>query len=193
MGIVSRSQGGGLDTDRASVLTTGLGILTQTWNAEAPGQQAPLVSGTIYCCAVGLRAGDVVTNMLASVATAGSGTTPTLIRQGVADSTGKVLAVTADSHASAVWTSAAVASVALTAPLTIPSQGLYYLCIIEVGAFGTTPMQLRGASNSGSGPGAVSGFPRSLATQAGQADLPAVNSSITLGGSTTIGFWLAGN
>jgi hypothetical protein len=143
--------------------------------------------------AVGCRGGDVLTNMLANVTTAGVGTTPTLIRQGVADSTGKVLAVTATSQASAVWTTGnAVASVALTAPLTLPSDGLYYLCMIEVGAFGTTPMQLRKIGNPAN-IGAVPGFPRPMAAQTGQADLPAVNSSITLGSSSAEPFWFAGN
>jgi hypothetical protein len=185
--------GAALDSDRLSIMRTGLGLLSQTWNVQAPGTQSVLTSGTIYCCAAGFRSGDVVTNMLCSVATAGAGTAPTLIRQGVADSTGKMLAVTADTHASAVWTALGLVSVALSAPLTIPGTGLYYLCFIEVGAFGTTPMQLRAAGNSGGGPGAVAGFPRALAAQAGQTDLPAVNASLTLGGGGTIGFWQAVN
>ena len=129
--------------------------------------------------AIGLRSGDVVTNMIASVTTAAAGAVPTLIRMGIADSTGKMLAVTADLKSDAQWTAQQEAVFPLSAQLTIPAEGLYYLCIIEVGAFGGTPLQLRRFGTAGIITAVGTGKLISAA-QSGLTDLPAVNSSLVL-------------
>jgi len=178
--------------NRDGIRRTGLNILAEPFHAAVASSNAVLAGGVAYAMAVGLRAGDVLTNMFTNVITAGAGTAPTLIRQGVCDSAGVMLAVTAQSQASAQWTATGTSTIALTAPLTIAADGLYFLCIIEVGAFGTTPLQLRKCGSGGVVP-AVAGGALIAGAQTGLTDLPAVSSSLVLGSASSGHWWLAAN
>ena len=142
--------------------------------------------------AVGLRNGDVVANVIASITTAAAGAVPTLIRLGLADSTGKMLAVTADVKSDAQWTALGLGVFPLSAAYTVPADGLFYLCIIEVGAFGGTPLQVRRQSTAGSLP-ALTGGKLMMAAQTGLTDLPTVGNSLTLGAPSSNAIYLGCN
>lgn len=180
--------------DRSSIFLAGLGLTNATTRPSAVTSSSAPATGVVYGTSLGARAGDIVTNIGVQVVTAGAGTTPTLVRFGTADSTGKILAVTADVHASAGLTTQGIQTFALTAPLTISTSGLYYLVMLQVGSWGTTQMQL-GRTSSGSGVGVgVSGGAFVSFAWTGQADLPAVNSSVTVANNgSNITFFLAYN
>lgn len=178
--------------NRDGLRLQGENVLVEPFPALASTVGSSLTSGTIYALAVGLRAGDVLTNLFTNVVVAGSGTAPTLIRQGVADSNRVIRALTADTHADAQWLSTGITSFPLSAAYTAPADGLYYLCIIQVGAFGTTALNIRKCTVPIGLP-AVAGGVVISGNQNGQTDLPTVGNAMTLATSSTNSLWLAAN
>jgi hypothetical protein len=171
------------------ILRTGLGI--KSWSHDpnmGSGGTAP-TAGTVYARALALRKGQSISNLLFQVTTGGAGTVPTSITCGLADSTGKIVALSGELKASAIWTPAAGSGLAvapLTASYTAPADGLYYVVFLQVGAWGTTQMVLgKGVNNVA--PGGIGTTVFGTGGTTGQAALPAVASSIVGGIVTTNG------
>lgn len=159
-----------------------LGFVTSNFNPGNPASSNTAVtSQTVYAVGVAYRAGQVVTNINWIVATAGAGTTPTNMFCGISNTT-TVLAQTADVKASAQWTATGLASLALSAPLTIPSDGIYYHLILANGTWSVTQMALA----RGSGLVVANGSNLLIATAGTAATaLPATGAAITLASSGT--------
>jgi hypothetical protein len=165
---------------RAQLLLTTLGLVSENVRAAVLTTSAPLTSQQITCGLLPLANGDVITNVVVDISTAAAGTAPTLIRLGIADKTGKILAVTADVHADAQWTSTGFKQFPLTSPLTIGTSDSYFACILENGAFGTTALRLVETGAPGTNYGVIGSGTAPWMWMNGQTDLPAVNSSMTL-------------
>ena len=165
---------------RTQVLYDALGFGGQVFDYSTATQVLEPDNGRIYLGLVGLNAGDVVTNVLQVVEDAAAGTPPTRIRLGLASSAGVIVARTAEVQAAAGWkVGGAVVVNALSAPYVVPATGGYYLCSIQVGAWGTTAVGLR-ARTAGAGFyfAIGSGPPWYGNTGGGDSDLPAVASPL---------------
>ena len=164
---------------RPQIALTAEGLITECESSLSGEANSAPISQTIYGAVVGLRGGDVITGILLRNSTAAAGTSPTTARAGIADSTGTILALSANVNAAANWPVGAV-PLALTAAYTILADGAYYLCWVVNGAWGTTqptPMLL---SSLGASTTAYSTFVAPAFNWTGQTDLPAVGSSLTL-------------
>lgn len=128
--------------------------------------------------------GDVVTNIVLSMDTAAVGTTPAAIYVGLYDKLGNRLAVSADLHASGIWTAGIGYVVApLSAPYTVGLADVYYGAFLINGTFGTTqPTFDRGNPNTEAGK-QLGTAPSQFGSQAGQTTLPASATIATPGGS----------
>jgi hypothetical protein len=165
---------------RAELQLTGRGIVTESLPQIGAVSTQLLVTQTVYFALVGVRKGDVLTNVVVDVAVAGSSLT--LVKGAVYAADGTQLAVTADSKAS--FSSTGIKTMALSSPYTMPADGIVYLAILAVGT--TPPTLLRGASQIGSTDPVGSGS-RPAGAQTGQSDIP---TTATVG-TSSIGLWLA--
>jgi hypothetical protein len=126
-----------------TILQSALGILAWNHNPLVETGTLALTAGTVYAMSVPLLAGQVISRLGFGINVAGAGTVPTHIYIGLCDSTGKMLAQSADLAANAGWTSGTkLTSFPLSASYTVPTTGLYYIVILQVGAWGTTQMTL---------------------------------------------------
>jgi hypothetical protein len=164
----------------------------QTWNYDpsmSNGTSAP-TQGTVYAVAVPYNQGQVVTYINFHTAVAASGTAPTHIFCGLADSTGKMLAQTGEEKSNAGWALPSnVVRTTLAAPYTIPVTGLYYHVFIQVGAFSVTQPTLNRVT--GAPAFANASIPQVTGVTTGQSALPA-NGSTIAGGiviTNSLRFW----
>jgi hypothetical protein len=143
----------------------------------------------VFGVLLGLHAGDPVTGIVLRNTTAAAGSLPTTARFGIADSTGKILALSGNLNALASWP-AGPCQFPLTAPYTVLADGGYFACFVVNGAWGTTqPTPVRGIA-SGSSQGALSGAVTPSFEWSGQTDLPAVNASLTLASGISVGYYM---
>jgi hypothetical protein len=139
---------------------------------------------------LGLRGGTTVTGVVLRNLTAAVGTNPTTARFGIADNTGKVLAIGGNANAAAGWAAGAL-QFAFTAPYTTLADGGYFACFVVNGTWGSTQPALIRAQNNVAGPLAaigsntIPGF-----SWTGQTDLPAVSSSLTITTPLVQGFYM---
>lgn len=176
----------------ADSLATALGIIAQTGPQGLMSGGGVVTAGVVFGGAVELTGGTVVTNMSVCVQTAGAGTLPTLVRFGIIDANRVVQARTADVHADAGLQATGTVTYPLSAPWTVPASGLYYLVVIEAGAFGTTALQLgRLGTVAPGGAGLAAGKPAFGAFGTGQADLQAVGAAQPAFTNNTPLFWVA--
>lgn len=128
---------------RQAIVWDALGIIAVppyplgTDQGTVPGT---LASQYLFGAVLGLVSGDVITNIICNVTTAASGTTPTLIKLGLCNSTGTVLGTTANLAADSRWTSTGWKTCALSSTVTISATGLYYALLLKNGTFGTTDL-----------------------------------------------------
>lgn len=172
MSPLSPPSSSGSAASRADDISTGLGLKAMSCdprmctNTVAPGSQLLAVA------AIGLNAGDTISNILFCLTVAASGTAPTLARAGIFDSTFALVASTADLHASAIWTATGYATAALSASYSPSVSGLYYAGFLKNGTWGTTqPSFLSGTTQTLAGH-IISGSLRPWWEQTLQADLP---------------------
>lgn len=158
------------------------GIVTETMlypaghaNASAPA------SGTMVGIIVGLRAGDVVTNLSCVLNSGGSGLT--LVKLGLCAIDGTLLASTADAKAS--FTTSGLKTIAVSSPYTVTADGGYYIVYLATNSGGAQPALMRGGSYAL--PVIGSGAKRHV-QQTGQTDLPA---SATLAIGDGNWYWFA--
>ena len=144
-----------------------------------------LISDTAYFSAVGLKAGDVVTNVVFGLETAGTQGGTGAFFVGLYNSTGTRLAISADATASAVGSTGPV-TVALAAAYTVPADGLYYL--MAYSNFATTQPSLLRGSAGGSAASAISGGARKYARQVTAGGTPPTSATLANG---SVHLWLA--
>lgn len=151
----------------------------QSWTYDPSFSTAATAptSQTIYCVALPLTEGQIITNVLFDVTTAGAGTVPTGIYVGLCNAT-TMVAQSNNLNSSSAWTSnTTIGTAPLNAAYTVPTTGLYYAVLLVNGTWGTTQMTLQritGARNT------VGGLLMQATGGTGQTTLPANNSAITL-------------
>jgi hypothetical protein len=172
-----------------NILLSGLALKTWNYRPIITANSAP-ASGTIYALATPFYAGDIISTIWLNVQVAGAGTAPTGFFVGVADSSRNMLAQSNNLNASSSLTATAHQQFALNASWTVPTDGMYYVVILENGSWGTTQMALgRGGSI-----GAAFGTNFEFATAGtGQTALPANGSALPSAYSSTgaLGFFAA--
>lgn len=177
--------------DRTQLAATAAGIISENFGLAAAGQASAPTSQVVWGWLLGLRAGDVVTGLQVRLVVAAAGTAPTTARFGLADSTGKIVALSGNVGAAASWV-AGPSAFAFTTSYTVPADGGYYGCFVVNGVWGTTQptvvlcQALTGATSTAFGSSAPPGFKWTA-----QTDLPGVGSSLTLTTGTTFPFYVA--
>lgn len=159
--------------DREQLALSARDLISETFPPyiNAVGQ-APATQ-TVHYGLLGLRAGDVVTNIVVSVNTAAVGTDPTSIYAGLYTAAGARVALTANLAASTTWDTQGQKELALTAAYTVPADGGYYCAFLIDGVFGTTNVALHRAGSNAVMSGAVPGGVAPHGAQAAQTSLPA--------------------
>jgi hypothetical protein len=138
-----------LGINRDDLSRVGQGYKGESYDRGTSSGTLPLVSDTAYFSAVGLKAGDVVTNVICDLEITGvqGGTGAAYV--GLYSSTGTQLGLSANATTPFTGTAGNLV-VALTTPYTVPTDGLYYLMVYS--NFATTqPTLLRGSSSAGAG------------------------------------------
>lgn len=164
---------------REQILRDGQAIKGEAYPRTTGSAGTQLTGGTIYLVAVGLKKGDVVTNVLCK--TTAGGTTTTLSKVGLYDKNGNRLAISADRGSD--WDFVGAFTNPLTGAYTVTSTDLYYLAVVTnatstCSMWGTTTTDLQ----------AFSGGVRTFATGGtGQTDLP---STVTPAGTNVVCYWL---
>jgi hypothetical protein len=140
----------------------------------------------------GFSAGQVLTGILTRNVVAAAGTLPTTARFGIADAQGNMLAISGNVNALANWAAGPNLQPFAT-PYQIPSDGGYYLCFVVNGTWGSTqPTPLRATGGVGAAHGKLAGGSAAVSFEwAGQTDLPAVGSALTLTTGSSIPYYLA--
>lgn len=159
-------------TDRAQIALTARGLIAETFQLPIGPAGTAMTSQQVVGTIIGLRAGDVITNIVTNTAAAGTSTAPTNIFLGLYSLAGSRLALTADLAASSNWTATGPSQSPLTVPYTVTADGGYYVAFLMNGAFAGTALQLFRGTNSLDplkGVGAAAAF---AVNQTGQATLP---------------------
>lgn len=105
-----------------------------------------MATGITYLTAIGLAAGDIVTNLLLACSVGGSGYSGINMKVGVYDKNGNRLRVSGDVSAS--FGTGAI-TCALTTPLLIPTTDGYYIAVLAIAS--TMPTLYRGSTTLGGG------------------------------------------
>lgn len=153
---------------RGDLATTARGLISETFPLGACTASLAVANQALRGTALGLRAGDLVTNIVAYVSVAASGTAGA-VTVGLLDATYNKLVISGDVHASFAATGAAVC--ALTTPYTVLADGLYFPVLSMTTAFGTTQPSLVAGGATGVS-GAISTNPRPAWLQGGQSSIP---------------------
>lgn len=160
-------------TPRWQIGTTAHGFLAETFDIRMTNTTgiptANAASGTMTMQLIGLRAGDVITNI--SVASGGTnGTALTFAKLGLFDKSGNFLAATASASATFNTGNNTIRTVALTSPYTIPADDGYYVTFLQYGS-GATGCQLRALSAATINGNPSGSFPRPSALVTNQTDI----------------------
>lgn len=179
-----------VNPNRQQILQTARG-----WKGETPSLLASCTSATtvtsqqILGGAVGLTTGDVVSTLWTCVSVAGAGSTPTTIKLALVDTAGVIKAVTANLTADVKWNTTGPQDFSVITPFTVLTEGIYYLMLLEDGAF-TTPLQLARANNAaGTDKAGTGGVAAIVSGGTGKTDITGTI-TITAGGSG-VAFWMA--
>ena len=165
------------------------GVLTENIWPGALGNLSALATQVVYGVPLGLKAGDLVTGVLmqGGVAAVGAGV-PTTVRAGIADSTGKILAVSGNLNAAANFPTGAV-KLALASQYTVLADGAYYACVVANGVWTTPPTLYRG-TGAATGTAGISGKLPAGFQWTGQTDLPTVGNSLTTTAGMALSFYM---
>lgn len=169
--------------DRNQVGVTAAGLIVENGPRQLFTGTQIMTDGVAYFMKIGLRAGDVVTNIVIGITTAGTATT--LSKAGLYTKAGVQLAASADQGSA--WNSTGIKSVAMGTPYTVPADDGYYVCVVSK-ATTTLATLLRGANNSLATAAVGTGMAE-IGTQTAQTDLPSP-ATITFGSGSPQGFWV---
>lgn len=151
---------------RNDLVLSARGLIAETIDEKACNVTSAPGSGVLVAGLVGLRAGDVITNVAVHVVSNGTGVT--LAKVGIYDVSGNLLASSADVDTSFTSGSANRKQVtAFSSPYTVVSDGGYYLAVLFVG--GTSPTILRANTSTSA---AISGSALAYGAQGSLSDLP---------------------
>lgn len=172
--------------DREGLIKTARGFFAETLPLEYASGSGGFTgaSGIASYSAIGLIAGDLITNLTLSISILQPGAGLTLSKLGVYSKTGAQLAVTADQGAS--WQTGGAKTVPLIAPLLISATDLYYIAELAVGT--TPPALVRGSGGNAFGQFNLPGFLATYYGQTGLADLPS-QATFATGISLASCFW----
>lgn len=169
---------------RTAAANRGMGYYAETVPYLSCGAASVSVTGRLYGVAIGLLAGDVVSNIICAVNVINN--TPTLTKLGLYTTGGTLLAGTAD--ASSAFGSTGKKVTALTAPYTVTADGVYYVVFINTAATGASMFRAHGGGNAFQ---AVTGGVAAMVNQDSQTDLPA--SATFTATANAFGYWMAIN
>lgn len=172
-------------------LNAALGLITSNFGIGGCSSAGQPTAGTIYGGSLGLLDGQIVTYIDVALGVAAAGSVPTMVKLGLADAAGTILALTADEKANAAWLTAGPVRIPLTAPYEILADGGYIPVFLQVGSWGTTQLQLGrrvSAANALATP--LGSGMRAFATYGGsKTDLPAVSAALVTPGVHTSDYW----
>lgn len=146
--------------DRTQLALAGRGFISETYSLHgctgqfaAPGGTAASsgLQGTI----IGLRAGDVISNLVRFCGAAGASVT--LSKMGLFKTDGTLLAATADNHASLsanTFQTYAIAKDGVGGTITsytVTADGAYYIACLDLASGGTAPTFFRASAQTGIG------------------------------------------
>jgi hypothetical protein len=149
----------------------------------AGGSSRGLTGGTAYGALIGLRAGDVITNVHAIVSTPGSGTS--LFKAGIY-SGDAVTRFAVSNDQSTLFNSTGIKTVPLNATWAVPTDGAYMVIIVATAAT-TLPTLLRGVGTSVALAIGSNFLPFATAGTA-LSDLPAAGATLVT--TNSVGMWL---
>lgn len=175
-------------------LAVALGYKNWNYNPSLAASASAFATQTIYAIAVYLPPGTTVTGVALDVLTAGVGVSPTGFFVGLASpaamvaQSGNIIGAGAEAGLKAQGR----AQLPFTAPYVTNNvdspTGLYYIIVLENGAYATTPLAVgRGVNNAGSGNALGAANPLQATIGVGQIALPANGNAIALAASG-IGF-----
>ena len=170
---------------RMSVAMNTLGYYHETFSKQGQANTSALATGILYATSIGLLAGDVVTNLIIEVNTAGA--TLTLFKVGLLDKAGNRLAVSADLQSGGNVTTGPK-TIPMATPYTIPSDDLYYVAALSVGTTG--PSLSRGLSKAISSVVGSASY-GSIAFVSGQTDIQTTNTLVFTGATISLPLWVA--
>jgi hypothetical protein len=170
---------------RENAANRAMGYYAETVPCNAAGAASVSISQRVYGVAIGLLAGDVVSNLI--VACNVINNTATNTKLALASSGGTILVSSAE--CSATFGSTGKKVVPMTAPYTVTADGLYYALFLNVASTGASMFRAHGGGNAFQ---AVTGGVAAMVNQDSQADLPAVGAAATLAASANaFGYWIA--
>ena len=169
---------------RDQLLATDRGLIAETFPTELATASQALTTSCIYFQSIGLKAGDIVTNIVSVVGTAGTATLA--VYQGVYTSAGALAASTTNQVNSLSSTGLKVT--ALAAAYTVPASGLYYICTLS-SATTTNPAFAKGPSLFVASAGPVGSGLKRGGIQTGQATLPGTATIAAPAATTDWPFW----
>jgi hypothetical protein len=170
---------------RENAANRAMGYYAETVPCNAAGAASVSISQRVYGVAIGLLAGDVVSNLI--VACNVINNTATLTKLGLANSSGTMLAQSAEVSSTFGTTGKKV--IAMAAPYTVTADGLYYAVFLNVASTGASLFRANGGGNAFQ---AVTGFSALNVNQDSQSDLPANGAALTLAATANaFGYWIA--
>lgn len=119
-----------VEETREQLLVTGQGLIAQVAARELFTNTTAIVSGTIYGSLVGLKAGDLVTNVHLCFSSGFTGFSGVGAVAGIYTSAGVKVAETSDQQA--LLAAAGFKTFPLTSAYSVPSSGAYYLAFLAI-------------------------------------------------------------
>lgn len=175
-GGITNQYGNNATLSRSQILQTARGLITESFPATSISSGTVGTSQTIYFSAIGLKAGDTVTNIVPFITAAASGTAPTSVYAALYSSGGDLIKQTANyaiSGQSATLAVSGYATLALTSAYAVTADGLYYAAYLKDGTFGTVDLAIGVGITVQTGVlNAYGSNPRLAATQASQTSMP---------------------
>ena len=163
----------------------GMGYWAETCDRQTAVSSAALTSQLVTFSAVGLLAGDVVTNLTVGVGVAG--VSVTMAKIAIYSKTGTLLASTA--NLTTTFESTGVKTAAVTTPYTVLTDDLYYAAVLAVTA-STIPNLRSGHTATSTGTmAAVGSGVMMCGAMAAQSDMPASATIATNNSATFV--WVA--
>jgi hypothetical protein len=170
------------------IFITGLGLVSWNFNPQNIATQTAPTSQTIYAASLGLRAGQTVTNVVLDVEVASSGTAPTGFFVGIASKAATGVMLAQSSNLASGSFAVGLNNYALTAPWSVTATDLYFVVLLQNGAFSVTnPSFGRGSGRAAVGStfmSALAGTAQTALPGNGSA-LPAVYSS-----ASALDYWV---
>lgn len=177
---------GRISVTASSPLAVALGVQFEPYPVALAASTAASPTQQIWGSALYATAGASITGVKIRNAVAAAGTLPTTARFGLADSTGKMLALSSNVNALANWglgvCSFPITTDGGTTKYVTTYSGVYYACMVVNGVWGTTqPTPVLPSASISNLPFSADGsFPAPSFTLTGQTDLPAVGSSVAI-------------